>query len=170
MTLISKLIGMKSFILTIGFLSMNFAIFGQANAIKKNSIFVEFAGSGGLGSVNFERQFYHSDITALNYRIGLSFAPIDRNNGTAIVFPVLLNGLIGRSAHKIELGVGQGLTITTKGNLFALTTACVGYRFQTDTKHWFYRLSYTPLISYLVDFQIQHWAGVSIGYTFFKKE
>ena len=63
------------------------------------------------------------------------------------------------------MGLGQGITITTKGQPFILGTALVGYRYQHKDKNWFYRASYTPLISYLVNCQIQQWAGLSIGYT-----
>jgi hypothetical protein len=50
-----------------------------------------------------------------------------------------------------------------------LTTLAVGYRYQHPDKKFFYRVTYTPLVSYLVDFQMQQWAGVSIGYTFKSK-
>lgn len=141
-------------------------LFGQ-NDLKKQSLFFELAGSGGLGSLNYEKMFYsnrhHVDFS---WRVGLSLAPIDKNNGTGLVFPVMIQSLLGPSAHKLELGLGQGITLTTKGQFFLLTTAAIGYRFQPARKNWFYRATYTPLISYLVDFQVQQWAGVSIGYTF----
>lgn len=102
----------------------------------------------------------------MTWRAGLSFAPIDKNNGTGIVFPIMLNALIGKKSHHLELGAGQGVTVTTKGSFFTLTTAAIGYRYQSESKKWFYRVTYTPLISYLVDFQFQQWGGISIGYTF----
>lgn len=143
-------------------------IFGQTNLNKRKSFFLEIAGSGGVGSINYERQFHQNGKTEFTWRLGLSVAPIDKNNGTAIVFPVMINSLVGNNSHKLELGLGQGVTITTKGSLFALTIASLGYRYQPENKNWFYRITYTPLISYLVDFQVQQWGGVSIGYTFNK--
>lgn len=145
------------------------SIFAQTEDPKGKFLFLEVAGSGGLGSINFEKEFCHKKNTAFTFRAGLSFAPIDKNNGFGIVFPIMVNSIIGKSAHKIEFGLGQGATITTKGSFFILTTAALGYRYQRDDKKWFYRITYTPLISYLVDFQMQQWAGVSIGYTFNKK-
>lgn len=141
-------------------------VFGQRMESNKKSIFIELAGSGGLGSLNYESHFYKKNNLVLTWRAGLSFAPIDKNNGVGIVFPVMMNGLLGRTPHKIEVGLGQGITVTTRGSFFALTTGVLGYRFQQESKNWFYRVSYTPLISYLVDFQVQHWGGFSIGYTF----
>ncbi len=142
---------------------------GQSYSIKTKSIFFEIAGSGGLGSINFEKHFYKKNKTEFTWRAGLSLAPIDRNNGTGIVFPLMINTLIGKKSNKLEFGLGQGITITTRGSFFALTAACIGYRYQSETKKWFYRVTYTPLISYLVDFQIQQWGGISIGYTFNNK-
>ena len=139
--------------------------FGQTVSDKKKSVFLEIAGSGGLGSINFEKEFYKKNNTAFTWRAGLSFAPIDKNNGTGIVFPLMVNSIIGKGSHKLDLGLGQGITITTKGRFFILTTAAIGYRFQREDKNWFYRVTYTPLISYLIDFQVQQWAGISIGYT-----
>lgn len=141
-------------------------LFGQSEITKRKSVFFELAGSGGLGSLNYEKCFLKKNKTDFTFRAGLSFAPIDKNNGVGIVFPVMINSIIGKNDHKIEFGLGQGLTITTKGSFFLLTTAAIGYRYQPDEKKWFYRVTYTPLISYLVDFQVQQWAGVSIGYTF----
>ncbi len=130
---------------------------------------MELAGSGGLGSVNYEKKFSGTDTLAFTWRAGLSVAPIDKNNGAGIVFPVLVNMIYGPGKHKLELGIGQGITITTKGSFFALATGLIGYRFQSKEKRVFYRISYTPLVSYWVDLQVQHWAGMSIGYRIIKR-
>lgn len=145
--------------------TINFSLWSQ-NVPTKRSVFIEIGGNGGLGSINYESPFLLKDNCALTWRAGLSFAPIDKNNGTAIVFPLMVNSIIGSNAHKLELGVGQGLSITTKGSAYILGTALIGYRYQPKNKNIFYRIGYTPLISYLVDFQWQNWAGISIGYSF----
>lgn len=154
--------------ITLSFL-LAFNIIGQEKTLSKNSIFLEVAGSGGLGSINFEQSFYKKKIIDLTWRAGLSIAPIDKNNGTGIVFPLMINTLLGKTSHKAEIGLGQGITVTTRGSIFTLTTAVLGYRYQSSEKPWFYRVGYTPLISYLVDFQVQHWGGISVGYTFKNK-
>lgn len=143
--------------------SLNIA---QTDSSKNQAIILELGGSGGIGSVNYERTFYSRPKYQMNWRAGLSFIPIDRNNGTVFIFPLMLNYLAGSSSHKVELGVGQGLSITTKGSFFSLTTLAAGYRFQPENKRWFLRVTYSPLISYIVDFQVQQWAGFSIGCRF----
>ncbi len=154
---------MKYKVLFLFVLLIQFA-FGQTSPQTK-SVYFEIAGSGGIGSINFEKSFLKKKFTDFTWRVGLSLAPIDNNNGTGIVFPLMINSIIGKNAHKLEIGAGQGITVTTKGSFFALTTAAVGYRYQPQSKNWFYRITYTPLISYIVDYQLQNWAGFSIGYT-----
>jgi hypothetical protein len=153
-----------SFILFLTIISV--VTLGQTDRNKRNSVYLEVAGSGGLGSINYEELFWKRNNTEFTWRAGLSFAPIDRNNGVGIVFPLMINSIIGANSHKLEVGVGQGVTVTTKGKFFALSTAAIGYRYQSDSKKLFYRVAYTPLVSYLIDFQVQHWAGISVGYTF----
>ena len=133
---------------------------------KSKSVYVELLGSGGLGSVNYEQDFYTFNKGELAWRGGFSIAPIDKNNGVGLVFPAMIHAKFGTGASQLDTGIGQGFTITTKGAFFMLTTAAIGYRFQKAESHWFYRASYTPLISYLVDFQVQHWGGITVGYTF----
>lgn len=137
------------------------SVFAQSN----RRLYLELGGSGGLGSINFEKSFREAEKLNLSWSAGFSVAPIDRNNGTGLVFPLMLHGCYGSNAHRIELGVGQGITITTKGNFFALTTLALGYRYQKSGSRTFWRVTYTPLVSYLLDWQYQHWAGVSFGIT-----
>ncbi len=149
-----------------------FAFLMNANAQTnqhRKSLFFELAGSGGVGSINYESSFFQHKNTEYAWHVGLSFAPIDKNNGTGIVVPLMVSSITGKKAHKLEFGLGQGITVTTKGSFFLLTTLAAGYRYQHPDKRFFYRVTYTPLVSYLVDFQIQQWAGLSIGYTFKSK-
>lgn len=157
---------MKRFIFLIPIIFFSVIAIGQTESIpKRRTVYFELAGSGGLGSFNYETVFFSKNAVEYTWRAGLSIAPIDRNNGFGIVFPLMVNTVVGKTAHKLEMGLGQGITITTKGSAFALTTLVVGYRYQPEAKKWFYRISYTPLISYLVDLQMQQWGGISIGYT-----
>jgi len=157
---------MRILLIIIFVLFFSITAFSQTIESKDNSAIFELAGNGGLCSINFEKNICKKKISEFNWRIGLSFAPIDKNNGIGLVFPLMVNSLIGKNSHKLELGFGQGITITTKGNFFALALANIGYRYQPSTSKLFYRITYTPLISYIFDFQIQQWGGISIGYTF----
>ena len=137
----------------------------QNNTSKNSNLYLELGGSAGLGSLNYEKEFAIIKKSKLSLRTGLGIAPIDKNNGFGLVFPLMINSIIGENKNKLELGIGQGITITTKGNFFLLTTLNLGYRYQHPEKKIFYRITYAPLVSYLVDFQWQHWFGISIGFT-----
>lgn len=137
-----------------------------AGFTQNRSVFLEIMGTGGFGSVNYEQSFLTRENLDLKWRVGLSFFPVDRNNGNSLIFPLLAEVLVGKGAHKFEGGLGQTFTITTKGKFFLLMPAVAGYRYQPPGKHFFFRASYTPIISYLLDFQYQNWGGLSFGYQF----
>lgn len=139
---------------------------GRMISQPDRAIRFELGGSGGIGSLNYEQSFLQRDQLQVNWRTGISFAPIDRNNGTALIFPVMAEALVGKDHHFLNLGLGQGITLSTRGSFLVLTTAAVGYRFFPSDSPWFFTFSYTPLISYLIDFQVQNWGGISIGYQF----
>lgn len=133
-------------------------------AHAQRGVFLELGGSGGLGSVNYERTLHEWEKLALTGRGGLSFTPIDRNNGTVIGIPLMVNLVLGEGNWQGEVGIGQGLSITTRGQPFVMGLAQAGVRYQGAGKRIYYHMNYTPLISYLIDFQVQQWAGISIGY------
>ncbi len=133
---------------------------------NKESVILEIGGSARFGSANYENIFSKKGQFDLLWRVGISGFPIDKNNGFVMVIPAIFGSLIGQGNNKLELGIGQGISITTKGKIFALATPIIGYRYQNTRKRFFFRITYTPLISYIFDFQYQSWAGVSIGYNF----
>ncbi|MBN2776611.1 MAG: hypothetical protein JXR36_03160 [Bacteroidales bacterium] len=135
-----------------------------STCLAQSNIYLEIAGTGGLGSINYEKVFKPEKDLSYSLRTGFSIAPIDKNNGVALIFPVMFNGIYGQNKHKLEFGLGQSFTLSTKGSFFIMGVSNLGYRLEPDDKNYFFRLSYTPIISYLIDFQWQHWAGISIGY------
>lgn len=161
---------MKITLSFIFFLLLSTEVYCQ-EIVNKRSIYLEFGGSAGIGSFNYENIFTEKEKVNLLFRIGVSGFPIDKNNGFVFVVPTIFGALIGKSNNKIELGIGQALSFTTKGRIFSLATPIIGYRYQNMKKQLFFRVTYTPLISYILDIQYQHWAGVSIGYNLnFKNE
>lgn len=131
---------------------------------RRNTLYLELGGSGGFGSFNYEWNFHASFLRRWMLRTGISGAYIDKNNGAAIILPVMAHYVYG-DIHKLDLGIGQAFTVTTRGNFFARMPVSIGYRLEPKESRIFYRFSYTPIVSYLVDFQWEHWAGISVGYT-----
>lgn len=149
---------MKYFFLIV--FSLSISAFSQ----KSKYLSFEVAGSGGLGSLNYENAFFESEKMDLHFRAGLSFAPVDKNNGIGIVFPLMVHTILGAGNHKADIGLGQTFTITTKGSFFVRMPFSVGYRFEPAEKRYYLRASYTPIISYLFNFQWENWAGLTFGY------
>ena len=168
---------MKYFYLT----AVALFILAQTNTIhaqKERSLSFELAGSGGFGSINFEKNIYLKSENEpivdelmspkkigfrLDMRYGFSFTPVDKNNGVVLIFPIMLHAIKSKGNHGLDLGLGQSISITTRGRFFIMMPASIGYRFQPLDKKYYLRFSYTPIISYLVDFQYQQWGGITFG-------
>ncbi len=130
---------------------------------RQKSVSLELGGLAGTYSLNYESQFKSVGNKNWSYRIGLGGLPIDKNNGIALYLPFAFDLSIGEAQHKLNLEAGQTLTLTTKGSFHPLTTFGIGYKLEPLDKNWFFRIHYTPLISYLYDFQYQNWAGIGFG-------
>ena len=141
----------------------------QSYAQKQQFFSFELGGSGGLASINYERNYLEKKNYFLQARFGFSYGPIDANNGGVLIFPIMTHAVIGPKNHKIDFGIGQTLSITTKGNFFILMPSSIGYRYQPTTKKYYWRFAYTPIFSYLIDFQTQHWGGITYGFNFSRK-
>lgn len=144
-------------------------LFLPALAFGQKAIFLELGGNGGLASINYEMPVLKNLESDFNLRFGFSMSPVDKNNGNVLVFPVMFNGTLGKK-HAFEYGIGQTFSVTTKGAFFIMGIAQAGYRYNFSSKPLFLRVNYTPIISYILDFQWQHWGGVSIGYYFGRTE
>tara|TARA_B100001121_G_scaffold227241_1_gene200576 strand:- start:63743 stop:64204 length:462 start_codon:yes stop_codon:yes gene_type:complete len=133
--------------------------FGQSK-----SIIIEVGGNAGLGSINFENIFKTKETSRLFFRAGISGTPLDQNTGFLLILPITFGGFIGNTEHFFEWGAGLSPSLTTKGGFFARGVINCGYRWENKSKPFFLGLKYAPLISFIVDFQYQHWAGITIGY------
>jgi hypothetical protein len=136
--------------------------------IKPITFFLEAGGSGGFGSLNLDRLFYAKKNVRWSYRAGASYSPGNNNQGSTpviLIFPTLINFIYGKKDHFAEAGAGQSLALSSNPAIFSRLTLNAGYRFQRNEGGWFFRVSYTPLVSFIYDFQWQHWGGIGIGYT-----
>ena len=134
------------------------------DSLYNRNIYFELGGSAGVGSFNYEHSLIEKEWYQLRWSAGLSVFPSDKNNGIVFVIPTLLHWLVGKTESKAEIGIGQALSVTTKASGFSMLTPFIGYRYQHPRYRWIYRVTYTPIISYLVQYQYQHWFGLSVGY------
>lgn len=145
-------------------LLLSFTSFAGGDRKYSHYVFLELGGTGGLGSINYERKFFDKEKLDITWRLGLTALPIDKNNGVSIIFPATLQAIHGKGPHFFETGIGLGTTVTTKGSFYARMTPIVGYRFEQPKKKLFFRITYTPFVSFIFAPQYQHWAGVSLGW------
>ena len=147
-------------------LIFGFFLFTRQGIAQNRFVSFELGGSGGIASVNFEKSMVALGSNRFTMRYGLSFAPIDKNNGNAFIFPVMIHGKWGMGNHFADFGIGQSFTITTRGSAFVRMPLSMGYRFQPENKRYYLRAAYTPIVSYLFNFQWENWAGLTFGYAF----
>ena len=164
-------------ILILASLLLSLATFAQQVSIKKNSIYAELLGNGGIYSINYDRVFQLNRCIKFTPRIG--FATIK----DVVVIPLEANILLSRSyTSKNFFEAGVGLTIFKPTDKFSekfITIngynhnfehkssnipfiARVGFRHQKPTGGFMYRaglLLFTGEESLLT-------AGLGLGYTF----
>lgn len=130
---------------------------------KDSYLSLEALGSGGLGGLFYERDYATVGIVDFQYRLGFSMMPVDVNNGSVLIFPHMLHFVIGQKASRLDFGLGFTASITTKGQFFVRQPLSIGYRFEPPAKNFYLRASYTPIASVLIDYQWQHWGGLTFG-------
>lgn len=149
----------------------------QADQIpfSKNSIYLEGAGLGGYGSLNYERMLPLKTNLLMAVRIGLSTYNLrDYTNkfNPDLIIPLTLSGLYGNK-HKLEFGIGQTISNVIranpsnwdperKTNLHA--NFAIGYRYQKKEGGLVLRCTYTPIVEFYKRYR--HWGGLSVGYAF----
>jgi hypothetical protein len=139
-------------------------------AFPKNSIYLEFAGySMGLGSLNYERVFFHQSDFYLTARAGVGIKP---GRYQTVSFPLLVNGIYQVSnKFALEFGAGTDLSYTSwdswtesysfwfivpvygkiehpSGSFFTpLLVFNTGFRVQKP-KGFIFRFNFTPIINF----------------------
>ncbi|MEN3038535.1 MAG: hypothetical protein ABDI07_05165 [Candidatus Kryptonium sp.] len=133
----------------------------------KSSVYLEIFGQGLIFSLNYDYRFKPN----LSAKVGVGYAL-----SAASVIATINYLTFPESSHHLEIGggivyleVGSGV----EAELFIFPTANIGYRFQPKKGELFFRIAWTPLLSFLIyeatkeDISKQlAWSGISIGYTF----
>jgi hypothetical protein len=156
------------------FISLAIAQYSLCQSNYKNGVFLELAGSGGLYSVNYERQLPHGLVA----RLGFAYLK------TAIAFPLTFGKVFGKKSHHLEINGGllpanyaeRQIDNTEIRINTILGSGFIGYRYQKPDKRMFYRAGFAFLWNYLYrddqsknNFVIDRFSprpGISIGYRF----
>lgn len=143
--------------------------------VAKNALYVEAGGTGGYGSMNYEKLITSQNHLRIVGRIGVgTYNILDFQNrlNPDVLFPIGINGVYGKS-HSLEIGVGQTISTLVKVDqtdyLKRRKTSFhasfnIGYRYQPKKGGFLFRCSYTPIIENYNYYR--HWGSVSFGYAF----
>lgn len=137
--------------------------------------YLEIAGIGGYGSLNYENVQYQKNNFMLSIRSGIStYHLTDFMNkfNPDIIIPLAVNVLYGKN-HLVEFGFGQTITNIVYSDPINFmqnrstklsSNLTLGYRYQKKQGGIVFRGGYMPIIENNKYFR--HWAGISFGYAF----
>ena len=165
----------KSLFLTICFISLFNGCFSQDLPKMKNAFYIELLGSGGLYSINYERNIFRN----IYGRIGFGTWQVTDNfslnpePGRITTVPIIVTYLSGHKTHHFEIGgglmLGNQKDYMGSAPIFDLT-GYIGYRAQSlITKGLLVRIGLAPGISLNGTDYPDHYflsPGASIGYHF----
>lgn len=166
------------------FLTLFLPFKNNAQIDLQHSVYAELAGSAGIYSINYDLIAFKFNDLKLGARAGLSFLSEGYEGSSVdLHLPITLNLMYTfKERHHAELGIGTqiasyeirkinsaedvGFTRKTE----ALGNYTLGYRYQQPEGGFMFRVFYSPFFYQDgIYFRYEHWAGLSIGYTFKKK-
>jgi hypothetical protein len=144
------------------FLSLVLQLAAQTTSVKKNTLYLEFGGNGGIASMNYERAVLEDTYV----RVGLSFMIIggSSNSGShsdTFIIPMLMAEHLfrfGSETSSLELGAGLSALGAPP-----IALSC-GYRYCPIDGGFIFRIAVTPIFT--VSDGVFPWAGISVGYAF----
>lgn len=158
----------------------------EANVVTAtNAVYLELLGNGVNYSLNYERMFYQTGNFRAAARIGVSALPWKVGSGSYLkaAIPVELIGLLGKSKHFLEAGVGYtpflvpwtgsvGYASDDEFESYIVRSRIpfrIGYRYQKPAGGFFFRAAYMPTLDYTPGWRSQLQLinlGVSVGKSF----
>lgn len=122
---------------------------------KRNAIYFELGGNAFIYSLNFDYKFARH----VSGRIGASVA---KYYGAYVLFPTMINYLVGSGNSRLELGAGLANWFSDN-SYFMSGTATIGYRYQPLKGGFNFRIGFTPMIFH---YGVRPWVGISLGHGF----
>ena len=155
----------NSFIMSV-LLSVFIVAASQAQSSK--TLYFEALGNGVVYSINYDWRFKPGS-DGIGARIG--FGGIYAQKDVVITLPVMVNYLIGKNGHFLELGAGGGFyrfpdNIVGDYDWEAVVgaTFSVKYRWQSPKGGLMFTVGWTPLFSN--ELTHPYWMGISFGHAF----
>ena len=155
----------------------------SASFTAKNAVYLEIGGNAGYYSLNYDRIVYQKGNFRAAVRAGLGVIPTKFESKTywGAMVPLELIGLVGRSKHFLETGLGftpflfpardlgSFERIYTGYKLESTIPFRIGYRYQKPDGGFIFRVGYTPFLDFSEGrhniYQLL-FGGISIGKSF----
>lgn len=147
-------------------LFISFHLFSQENS-KRQAVYLEVLGSGVIGSINYDFRFKPGN-DGLGMRAGFGYVP------DVLVFPIGLNGLIGKKRVAFEYGSGISAAVFLRSvsndlsfssgtdHLGFIWFGKAGIRITPKNNGVFFNFNWNPLIN--KEETRWAWFGLGIGY------
>lgn len=129
---------------------------------KRNTIYLELLGQGGIYSVSGDRLFRIDKRVKTSVSLGVTIFT-NFNSNSFFGIPVSYNFLFGKKSSHLELGAGLSAMVSTSNylqypkvglpyygvvkNYFLSFTPKIGYRYQKQKGGFFFRATFSPLIT-----------------------
>lgn len=127
--------------------------------IRKNSIYLELAGSSFIGySLNYDRTILNIKKHRFDVGIGLEAFLLSG-------FLPHINYTYGRGNNYFETGFSYNITKTIYSGKFNYYSYRMGYKY-IAANGFIFKVAFTPLINVIDEYYILPWGGVSFGYNF----
>jgi len=134
------------------------------SVLKRNAVYLEYAGNAPKLSLNFERMFFKKKLFSIYGRLGFGVDIINLK-GTLFVPSITLeiSSSIGKRKHFVEIGVGSTPFLSKMSmwssaayqadlnvdsidyEFYYLLIVRIGYRYESN-KGWLLRFAYTPIV------------------------
>jgi hypothetical protein len=153
------------------------SVYSQVD-FKRNTIYGELLGAGGLASLNFDYRL-GKNPAGFGIRTGVGF--FQWNNSASLSFPLMVNYLIGKNGNYFELGLGtiigyeyrldsypQIQNTSKEGFRLRAPIFNLGYRKQALAGGLNFRIGLSPQISFyhFGGAAINWFPNLSLGHTF----
>ena len=184
--------------LSLIFFGFSFLSFSQQleTSMKKNTIYAELLGQGALWSINYERMFEVNDFVSQSASVGLTTnrnlrdlffdqSFFDFGNNYNFGTPIAYRLIFGKRNSHLELGIGltgfyfkgagsyhDGFCMSYSSDIRRFNSYIVptiAYRFQKKTGGVFFKVVYSPMLSFYQTDNLEYIGGRRIKNKFFEK-
>ena len=143
----------KSIFLSVCFISFFNGCFSQDLPKTRNALYFELLGSGGLYSINYERNINRNVYGRIGFGTWevTDLFSLNPEPGRITTVPLLITYLSGSTKHHFEIGggflLGNKKDFMGSSSIFSLT-GFLGYRYQSlISKGFLFRIGLAPFIS-----------------------